>query len=190
VKPRQEPLVEKFTPNAFNVPEPEQSPPDGLLATIEFLMFTVPLSLRMPPPNEAALLFDSVLLLTFTVPLLLKMPPPLSPAELPENVLLVIVTVPPPLTATPGGELFDWVVLVTVNVPLLRMPLPFAPLAFPLPIARSEIITVTPLAISKTREASLPLTVMTLAPGPLIVRSSVIAGNCPVVSVIVPVRPT
>ena len=102
VKPGQVPLVVKLTPVAFQAPKLEQSPPDVLLATIEFLMLSVEL-LRMPPPLPLAELPDSVVKLIFAVPLL-AMPPPLRLDESPDSVLLVIVSalfvslkMPPPL---------------------------------------------------------------------------------------------
>ena len=101
MKPGQVPLVVKLTPVALNVPELEQSPPEVLFATIEFLMFSVlKTALKMPP----ALLFeaefpDTVVKLTFAVPPLcpkpvLLIPPPGPVVEFPDSVQLVIVKVP------------------------------------------------------------------------------------------------
>src|SRR5438128_1997483 len=143
VKPGQVPLVVKLTPVALNVPMLAQSPPEVLMATMEFLMFitlAAPLTtppplaaefaatvtklrfaalpvLAMPPPELTAELPDTVLLIIVSVPLLLRTPPP-PPAEFPESVLFVIVTAPPLLymPPPPEAELPDSVLLLIVIV--------------------------------------------------------------------------
>jgi hypothetical protein len=70
--------------------------------------------------------------------------------------------------------------------PSFLMPPPLLLPTFPLLIVRSEIVTTLAPIMKKTREALLPLTVRTVAPGPKMVRLSVMS-NSPVVSVIVPV---
>lgn len=191
MKPGQVPFVVKLTPVALNVPAFEQSPPDVLLATMEFLMFTVPpTKLEMPPPLLArlpdrvvkltfavppkalampppaiALLPDSVLLIIVTVPPSLSMPPPSVPAELPDNVLSVIVTMPsfqiPPPSV--AAELPDNVLLTTVSLLFreFRMPPP-DPLLDAFPESSTFMIVSVPTLMMAPPPLALPSLMVSL----------------------------
>src|SRR5512137_24438 len=103
----------------------------------------------MPPPAPVAELLDSVLPLTVSV---------------------VWLSIPPPAPA----ELLDRVQLLTVSVPAFSMPPPW-PLKEPLLIVRPlretwGLLWFLVWATSNTREAWLPLTVNSPAPGPVMVR--------------------
>src|SRR5262249_21660637 len=80
--------------------------------------------------------------------------------------------------------------LVMVSVPTLKTPPPltFVPVTLPLATVIPEIFTLNDAAMSNTREALFPLTVMTSAPGPAMVRSLTIS-NSPVIKVIGPAKP-
>jgi hypothetical protein len=125
------PLVVKLVPVALNVPELEQSPPEVLLATIEFLMFSVlKAELKMPPPTLSTAEFpDIVVKLMFAVPPVcpgpeLLIPAPGPVAEFPDSVQLVIVNVPPKFLMPappppPVKRLLESVLLVIVTMPPL-----------------------------------------------------------------------
>ena len=79
VKPGQVLSVAKLTPATLNAPK--QFPPEGLLAMREFLMFSVPSALLMPPPWSPAVLPLKVLLVTVSVVATLPLPPRSKPVE-------------------------------------------------------------------------------------------------------------
>src|ERR1051325_10121389 len=100
----------------------------------------------IPLPFElaSARLFPIVLLKEFTVPVSLKMPPPLVRATFPLTVLLVSVSVPLKLCTPPPprllglefrpARLFAIVLLNRFAVPELRIPPPSSPESFPLTV--------------------------------------------------------
>ena len=70
--------------------EPEQSPPDGLLATMVSLRDTAPLLAKTPPPLAPAVLPLNVTLVRVKGAMKLPSPPPLPVAVFALIVLLVI----------------------------------------------------------------------------------------------------
>ena len=86
----------------------------------------------------------------------------------------------------PTTRLSDRMAWERVRVPAFKMPPP-CPTARPWVTVRSSMLTATPLLIWKTRLASLPLTASRSAPGPSMVRSSVML-SWPPVSAMVPSR--
>ena len=74
-----------------------------------------------------------------------------------------------------------------MSVPSLAIPPPSSPTTLPLAMVSPEMVTVFAAWTSNTRLALLPLTVITEAPGPVIV-TFLSTSNSPVVSVIVPVN--
>src|ERR1017187_1449480 len=106
----------------------------------------------MPPPPDAALLSEKVLLVTVSVLSLRMAPPPPPDALLPEKVLLVTFSVPlqpfalaPP---PPDALLSEKVLLVTVSGPSLKMAPPLKSVA--LAIVRFFRLSVAPVFTTKT----------------------------------------
>jgi hypothetical protein len=87
-------------------------------------------------------------------------------------------------------ELSRMVESATSSVPVLKMPPPRLPPPAGIPSAMlsPERTTWNGAAMLKTREVWLPLTVITLAPGPVMVRSLAIISS-PLVSMMVPFKP-
>src|SRR5260370_42085676 len=115
-----------------------------------------------PPLPLRAWLVESVLSAIERLPELLKMAPPRADAVLSERTQWLRFKVPPRL-----------------------MPAPW--LAWPSAMDNPESATVA-APLSNTREAWFPLTVTPLAPGPVMVRFSLIARS-PGVAVMVPATP-
>ena len=133
-----------------------------LPATVQSTIVTWPLPSQIPPPEVAAELLSMVLLEIVRLPTLFT-PPPLG-AELPVITQSEIVKLPELKTAPP------W-------------------LLFPWASVSPEMVTLSWFVMLKIPEAFRPSTVSTLAPGPVIVMSALIAGRAPWVSPIKPVRP-
>src|SRR5215203_2462599 len=148
----------------------------------------------MPAPS-AAELPATVLPVIATVAPSALMTPPASTAELPEIVVPVIVTWALALAAMPPPLPAAVLPVITQSARVrcsswLKTPAPF--MALPAVRVRPEMETsmksTPPSSTLTTREAPLPLTVITAAPGPWTSRKSVTASS-PVVRVIVPVSP-
>src|SRR5262249_11463826 len=82
-----------------------------------------------------------------------------------------------PISSPPRARLADRVQWATVRVPALAIPPPSA--ARPWLIVRPSRTAATPVPSSKTRLASVPLTATSSAPGPSMVKGSVMLSGTP-----------
>ncbi|HEX4610736.1 MAG TPA: hypothetical protein VH092_21280 [Urbifossiella sp.] len=181
----------RIAPPKYSAPRPE------LLSKVEAATVTVaPELTRRPAPSAPLAPWLPLIVVAVRVavaPPPTNTPPP-SPAfanvfVLAEIVLLMIVSVPVS-TATPPPFRPD-VLAVTMSwssvrlPPVSRAPPPSSAAALrPLVIVSPEIVTVAPV-MSNTRKALFPLTVSCVAPGPVMVRSPVMAGSAALVAVMV-----
>ena len=153
-----------------------------------FLIFKIPAE-RIPPPFPPVL--PAIVLLTIVSVRArpLSIAPPSPAAVLPDKVLLMTVAIPSLATAPPSPVLVLplSVITVSVKVPLFSMPPPRAPL--PPLMVKLFIATVVPVFTVNIRLKLLPLTLILLAPVPLMFTLFEITSWVPP-SVIVQTGPT
>src|SRR5947209_2354217 len=154
---------------------------------VSLVRLAVPLLFERPSP----VLVEMVLFVRVKVPPL-AIPPPATDAILPEMVQPVMVIVPLTLMTPPPLPVVELPVMAqaeSISVPWLRRPPPSALFEFPLLTVNPDMLIVLPELIVKIPKFGVPLTVLRLtvsvfAPGPLIMRLPLMAGNA-VKSVIV-----